>query len=344
MGKGEYALISPRWKEKCVSLDSMLEIDVHPSITNASLEREVEASLRANELSPKLLYVTPRQTELWRQVFLKHSPIHRNPEFTRIYRDAYLRVAGERPSGKVWLVGLGCGTGVKERELCSQLVSNRNEVVFSAIDVSRDLVVEAAQKLSEVGAKSERHLVCDLTEIDFLKEWLARIDPQTPRIFTFFGLVPNLTPMFVAQLFREILRPGDVILISVHLAPIGDGVDREAAMAKVLPQYDNAETLAWLDAALDQWKLREFVTEPRVGWGVLKVHPCFYGAASWKSPGLYDQWCSLPRWADPSLQLFRSLRYTPTLFGELLIEAGVQGELLAMTECREEAIWAVRKG
>ena len=68
------------------------------------LEYEIEASLRANLLDPKLLYVTPRQTELWRQVFLKHSPIHGNPEFARIYREAFRRVVEttpERVSG--WL-------------------------------------------------------------------------------------------------------------------------------------------------------------------------------------------------------------------------------------------------
>jgi hypothetical protein len=320
----------------------MLEIDVHPSIANASLERVVEASLRANVLNPKLLYVTPRQTELWRQVFLKHSPIHGNPEFARIYRDAFTRIASERPPGKVWLVGLGCGTGLKERELCSQLESNRHDVSFSAIDVSRDLVVESAHKLSEAGARSERHLVCDLTEIEFLNEWLARIDPKTPRIFTFFGLVPNLTPMFVVRLFREILRPGDVILVSVHLAPVADDVDITAAMKAVLPQYDNPETIAWLNAALDEWKLTELMSEPRIRWGIVKTIPFFYGGAYWKSPALYDQWCSLPRWADPSFHLFRSLRYTPALFAELLTKVGAHAELLAMTACREEAIWAIR--
>jgi L-histidine Nalpha-methyltransferase len=320
----------------------MPEIDVHPSIANTSLEREVEASLRANALNPKLLYVTPRQTELWRQVFLKHSPIHGNPEFARIYRDAFARIAEERPPGKVWLVGLGCGTGLKERELCSQLKPHRHEVSFSAIDVSRDLVAESAKRLSGAGAKSERHLVCDLTEIDFLKQWLARMDTQTPRIFTFFGLVPNLTPKFVVQLLREILRPVDVILISVHLAPVRDDVDQAAAMEKVLPQYKNPETLAWLDAALEEWNLKEMVETPQMNIGEIEGMPAFVATARWKSDEPFER--SDQRFspnADEPLQLFHSLRYTQPLFEQLLRSAGFNVELLTQTACREEAIWSI---
>jgi hypothetical protein len=41
------------------------------------------------------------------------------------------------------------------------------------------------------------------------------------------------------------------------------------------------------------------------------------------------------------LRLFYSLRYTPSLFENLLREEGFSVELLALTSCREEAIWAV---
>jgi L-histidine N-alpha-methyltransferase len=309
----------------------MPEIDVHPLIAHISLEREVEASLRANELNPKLLYVTPRQTELWRQVFLKHSPIHGNPEFARIYRDAFTRLAEEWSPGKIWLVGLGCGTGMKERELCSQLESNGHEVTFSAIDVSRDLAAESAQRLADAGARSERHYVCDLYWISSIQRWLDEINAADRRIITLFGLVPNLPPPFVVRLLSDLLRPGDVLLINAHLAPVGDGVDLEEAMQKVLPQYANPETLAWLGAALDQWKLRESMGEPRMDTGLMKTIPAILAFTDRKSPATAD------------FLLFRSLRYTPELFENLLSDAGFETERLAMTACREEAIWSVRQ-
>jgi hypothetical protein len=175
-------------------------------------------------------------------------------------------------------------------------------------------------------------LVCDLAELEYIKCWLDAGDQGQPRLFTFFGVVPNLEPAFVAKLLRELLRPGDVLLASVHLAPVGEGVDLEAAMRKILPQYDNAETLAWLRAAMEQWKWNDLMRGPRI---VMEFHgktPCVRGLAAWNSP------------ASVAFQLFLSLRYTPKLFGALLESAGVRGEMLAITACREEAIWAIRAG
>jgi len=306
-------------------------ITIHPSMTNIDLDAVLTASLQANRLDPKLLYVTPRQAELWREVSLKHSPIHSNPEFTRIYREAYAQIAEGMHAEKIHVVGLGPGTGLKEAELAARLQSLGREVLFTAIDVSRDLVEDASKRVAATGASADRHLVCDLAELDYIKDWLDANDRETPRLFTFFGIAPNLEPIFVAKLLRELLRPGDVLLASVHLAPVSEGVGIDAAMDKIVPQYDNAETLAWLREAMELWKLNARMEEPRI---VMDKHgeiPCIRGLAfANSSPGTF-------------FKLFFSLRYTPELFEELLQQAGVQGEMLAITACREEAIWAVRR-
>ena len=310
----------------------MAGITIHPSMTNINLDEVLAASLRANRLDPKLLYVTPRQAELWREVSLKHSPIHTNPEFTRIYREAYARVVEEMRAEKIHMVGLGPGTGLKEAELAKQMCSKGHEVSFSAIDVSRHLVEEASKRVLTTGSSADRHLVCDLAELEYIKNWLDSGDPETPRLFTFFGVVPNLKPDFVAKLLGEILRPGDVLLASVHLAPVSEGVDIDAAMNTILPQYDNAETLAWLHEAVVHWQLNARMQEPRIVSDRLGKIPRIRGLASWNSP------------LEATFQLFFSLRYTPEFFEILLHDAGVQGEMLAVTSCREEAIWAVRSG
>ncbi len=321
-----------------------LPLDFHPSVQEGALEREAVASLQANRIDPKLLYVTPRQAELWRQVFLRHSPIHGNPEFARIYRDSFARIAATMARGKVWLVGLGCGTGRKEAELCARLKAEGSEVIFSAIDVSRDLVAESAEKLIAAGAEPRRSLVCDLAETDFLAGWLGRATEALPRLFTFFGLVPNLAPSAVTRLFRAVLRPGDVLLASAHLAPVGDGVDLSAAMESVLPQYDNPETQAWLEAALEHWGLRDRVDAPAMSIGEIEGIPAFVALAKWKSSAPFEKGGHriAPKMDEP-LRVFHSLRYTPTLFEQRLRSEGFQVELLAQTACREEAIWALRR-
>ncbi len=319
-------------------------IEIHPSIANIVLEDVLAASLRANRLDPKLLYVTPRQAALWREVSLKHSPIHTNPEFSRIYRDAYDRIVERVRGQKVHLVGLGPGTGRKEAELAARLRSHGCEVEFTAIDASRDLVEESAKRVVTTGAGDGRHLVCDLAELDFIKDWLDAKDRESPRLFTFFGLVPNLEPQFVTQLFSKLLRSDDALLVSVHLAPVDEGLDLEAAMKRVLPQYDNPETLAWLRTTMDYWKLGDFMEEPKIVAGERKDLPCIGGIAPWKSHEAYLKFApDAGEFADVSFSLFFSLRYTPALFEELLRQAGVRGERLAMTTCREEAIWEIRR-
>jgi SAM-dependent methyltransferase len=307
------------------------------------MKREAIASLQANRVDPKSLYVTARQAELWRQVSAKHSPIHHNPEFTRIYREAFARAAELMPPDEVYIAGLGCGTGAKEAELCLYLKSRGTRVRFSDIDISRDLVEEASRRLAEAGAVVTAGRVCDLAEVDPMAQWRLETGNEGPILFTFFGIVPNFAPSLVTRLFRAILRPGDVLLVSVHLAPVGKGVELPAAMQSVLPQYDNPETLAWLRAALEQWDLQDLVDAPEMKIGEIEGMPAFVGTARWNSSEPFERWghrFTPPQ--DEPLQLFHSLRYTPTLFEDLLRGAGFQAERLAMTACREEAVWAVK--
>jgi L-histidine N-alpha-methyltransferase len=320
-----------------------LAIDFHASVGEGALEREAVLALQANRIDPKLLYVTPRQTELWRRVFLGHSPIHGNPEFARIYHEAFSRLNEKLSTRKIVLLGLGCGTGLKELDLYSHLRAAGVQSTFRAIDVSRDLVAESAQRLIRAGAGHERSLVCDLAETAYLADWLDRTGEKTQRLITFFGLVPNLAPSMVARLFRAVLRPEDVVLVSAHLAPIGPGVDLPGAMRKVLPQYGNPETLTWLSAALEEWGLEEKVEAPEMKIGSVEGIPAFVAEARWKSSVPFEKWGE--RFAphvDNPLQLFHSLRYTPALFEDFLKREKFQAERLAMTACREEAIWAVR--
>jgi hypothetical protein len=242
-------------------------------------------------------------------------------------------------------VGLGCGTGLKELELYSRLKACGREALFSAIDVSRDLVAESAQKLVAAGAGHHRSLVCDLAESAFLADWLDRVAGREnlPRLITFFGLVPNLAPSLITRLFRAILRPGDILLASAHLAPIGDGTELPAAMRSVLPQYDNPETLAWLNAALEHAGLKERVERPEMKIGEVEGVPAFVGLARWKSSEPFEKGGHrFSSKKEEPLRLFHSLRYTPELFENLLRSEGFHVELLAGTSCREEAIWAVR--
>jgi SAM-dependent methyltransferase len=305
-------------------------------------DAEAIASLNANRIDPKFLYVTPRQAELWRQVSFKHSPIHANPEFARIYREAFAKIVHRLAPGKVALVGLGSGTGRKELDLYTALKTRGHAATFFAVDVSPDLVLESMQKLVSAGAAEGGSLVCDLADSAFLAPWLDQKTGDLPRLLTFFGIIPNLAPAVVAELFRRLLRPGDILLVSVHLAPVDDHHPLAAAMELVLPQYNNPETCAWLAAALEQWNLLERVAVPEIKIGEIDGLPAFLGLAAWKTSEPFEQWGYrfAPAGKGP-LQVFQSLRYTPSLFESAMQREGFRAEMLAITGYLQEAIWAI---
>jgi len=321
-------------------------IDIHPLTQGQSLQDEVIESLRANRIDPKLLYVTPRQAELWRQVFLHHSPIHANFEFARIYWDAFARIADQLKNQKRTLVGLGCGNGHKELQFHSELKAQSCEVLFSAIDVSHDFVLESATKLIAAGADHRRSLVCDLAQTAFLKKWLDRTEGAFPRVITFFGLVPNFSPLAVTRLLHSVLRPGDVMLASAHLAPVRaeNRGEIRSAMNSILPQYDNRKTLEWLAEALKIWDLESLVERPQVSIGEWEGIPAFFAFASWKKAVPFEKWghSFSPKMEEP-LRLFFSLRYTVSRFEAMLRREGFSAELLSITSCRQEAIWCIRR-
>jgi hypothetical protein len=295
-------------------------------------------ALRQNRLDPKVLYRTARQADLWRAVFRKHSPIHGNPEFTRIYQEAFAAVAAHAPA-RVHLIGLGCGTGFKERELCRALRALQREVVFSALDVSGDLVAEAARLLEAAGAERGRQIEGDLLETAGA---FASVEPQLPRLLTFFGLCPNLMPAAVGRIFRSILRPGDELLASAHLAP-ARGDNPKDSLRAILPQYDNAETRAWLAEALVELGLADHLEPPSIEIGELDGIPAILGHARWRrDETLSREGETLSVRKDQPLRVFFSLRYTPEGFETMLRAQGFAAERLAVTTCGEEGIWSVR--
>ena len=77
--------------------------------------------------------------------------------------------------------------------------------------------------------------------------------------------------------------------------------------------------------------------------GDIEGVPALVSTARWRSSAAFDEWGRrfTPKAEEP-LHLFHSLRYTTELFEQVLREAGFTPERLAMTACREEAIWAVQ--
>jgi len=150
----------------------------------------------------------------------------------------------------------------------SRLKACGREALFSAIDVSRDLVAESAQKTRRGRGRSSSQPRVRSGRIGFFwptgsTAW--RGCENLPRLITFFGLVPNscanrssrgssgrfcgrATFCWPAAHLRAHRRR--------HGVSGGDAIGASA--------YDNPETRAWLNAALEHAGLKERVEPPEM--------------------------------------------------------------------------------
>ncbi|PTY01042.1 hypothetical protein DB346_15680 [Verrucomicrobia bacterium LW23] len=288
---------------------------IHSSQQAEALRVARVQSLRSGRVHHAFHYNTVRQTDLWLDVFRKHSPVVGNPEFGRIYRASFARLAGELAASvgtrrSVHVIGLGAGDGTKEAWLLEALAAQGVAARFTAVDVSAELALTACRKAcahlpgdraAVLGATSPSPytaLVCDLLSCApaDLSAWLdgaatgaSSSEGSAPlRIFTFFGLFPNFDPRDIFPWLCGLVRGDDILLASAHLAPTAPGDESAAAYAEgcraVLPQYDNAATRAWLGAVLADWGWApdlsplHYATEPLGPTGRTERVPCTVGA------------------------------------------------------------------
>jgi len=271
-------------------------------------------------------YEGHRQSQLWLEVARRHAP----PGLDTFYRQAFTMV----PTGTFsHLISLGAGGARKEGWLQQRITANR----FTPVDVSDSLALLSAQHLRTLVEKPPRPIVADLTQFPGLPDWLSTFDEEEPRLYTAFGLTPNLNPEELDPILRGFLRPEDRLLVSANLMP-GGRID------SVLPQYDNPETQRWLNELLIQWGIAPHLANLSIqgdenGDGTARI----VASTSWLHNWLLDwEGTTLHVSRDQPLQVFASLRYTPGGFLRRLSSAGFDVTDEAISVCGQEGLWLVK--
>ena len=218
---------------------------VHHSQFPHAVQRQLLDGLRLGQVPPKFLYDSDRQTQKWLAVHRAHSPSRTDAGVQSIYDRAFDESLGQAADEAVCLVGLGCGGGQKDTRYLGKLKSIHTIVDYVPCDVSQAMTRVAREAAAaELPLERIHPLVCDLANAPDLGQVLDTIvSPETKRVFTFFGMIPNLEPDVVLPRLAELLLEGDQLLLSANLAP---GDDYRSGVETVLPQYDNAETRDWL--------------------------------------------------------------------------------------------------
>jgi hypothetical protein len=221
---------------------STVSVEVHPSQFPDRIQKELIQCLRDRRIAPKFHYQSYKQSQQWQAVYEAWSPFRHDSDCAEIYERVFAAASELVKTGPVRVIGLGCGTGDKEGRLLAVLSGQGRKVYYAPCDTSLGLVLTASDKAREAAPSVLcSPVLCDIAEAGDLAQLFGRAEER--RIFTFFGIIPNLEPHDIVPRLATLLGPQDVLLLSANLAP---GPDYADGMRRVLPGYDNAETREWL--------------------------------------------------------------------------------------------------
>ena len=226
-------------------MSSVVNVAIHASQSPENVRRDLLESLRMRRVNHKFHYDSVKQTQKWLALHQIYSPTRNDADCQATYEQAFATAAAQIQSPSVNLIGLGCGGGQKDTRLLNLLKARSPELFYTPCDVSVAMTLVARQTaLSVIAEENCFPFVCDLATADDLPAAFAQsLAPDTPRLITFFGMIPNFEPQFILPKLASLIRPQDWLLFSANLAP---GADYAAGMKTILPQYDNTPTREWL--------------------------------------------------------------------------------------------------
>ena len=316
---------------------------VHHSQFPHAVQRQLLDGLRLGRVPPKFLYDGDRQTQKWLAVHRAHSPSRIDAGVQSVYERAFDESLGQAAGESVCLVGLGCGGGQKDTRYLAKLKLVHPVVDYVPCDVS-----EAMTRVARVAAAEElpleriHPLVCDLANAPDLGQVLDTIvSPQTKRVFTFFGMIPNLEPDVILPRLAELLPEGDRLLLSANLAP---GGDYRIGVEVVLPQYDNAETRDWLLSFLVGLGVPE--TAGKLRFGIEKINELLRVVADFEFTETLQLSVggeSVEFAAGSVLRLFFSYRHTEQTLAKRLAKHGLAIAAEQIDSSGEEGVFRVKR-
>ena len=204
------------------------------------------------EFPASALYSHPSLGRLWKKVHLTCSPFLQRAAIRRLYQRP-ASILRKKLSPPYSLIALGCAEGAKESLLLQKLPK---PAFLLAADTNLSLARRAAHRLP-----GKRKAACGIDLTTHLPSSISHL--PRPRLFTLFGVLPNLDPIPLLRRFSIVMKCGDLLLFSANLAPGKSGF---RGAGKVLSQYDNLPTRRWLAAAVHRYQPR--IPPGRIEFGV----------------------------------------------------------------------------
>lgn len=327
-------------------MSSTANVTIHASQFPENVRGDLLESLRSRQINHKFHYDSVKQTYKWLALHEAFSPSRNDPDCRSAYERSFAAAEVRFKSPRVHVIGLGCGGGQKDARLIKELTLYGREVFYTPCDVSTAMVLVARQ--AALGALPEDRcfpLVCDLATVENLRAVFEIHGlPAAPRMITFFGMIPNFEPQLILPKLAALVGPEDTLILSANLAP---GLDYDAGMRHILPQYDNPLTRDWLltfllDLGVERGdgELRFTIQEYPPGGGLKRVAALFQFTKSRQIPVEED---GIEFGQGETIRLFYSYRYTPQRLRRLLGQHGLEVREQWITDSEEEGVFLCRR-
>ena len=207
-----------------------------------------------SELPASALYSSPLLGRLWKKVHQACSPFLHRPAVRHLYQRP-ASILRQKLNFSYSLIALGCAEGTKETLLLRKLPP---PAFLLAADTNLSLARYATHRIPGM-----RKAACRIDLTTHLPSSISHL--PRPRLFTLFGVLPNLDPLPLLRRVAKAMQPGDLLLFSANLA---SGKSGFAGARKVLSQYDNPPTRSWLEMAVQAYRPK--LPKGRLYFG---VHP-----------------------------------------------------------------------
>lgn len=318
------------------------------SVRAAEQARVLHESLMRRRVPTGALYASPFQALRWLALHEAWSPARRDAGVASAYDRATADLALGLESGPWALVSLGCGGGQKEERFLSRVARPPESALV--VDVSPSLALASHERVS-LGCPAHAGVI-DLELKAEPSPWCEALlggseaGGRPRRVVFLLGMLPNMDLSHARRVLRAWTEPGDWVVLSANLASEGECED---GLRTVLPQYDNAETRAWLSGFLE-WQgipasafaWRYGVERVASGAGAMaritvdaelrekaRVGVPGHGAVEWA--------------AGEAVRVFQSLRMTTTAAERFANESGLDVMKAATDDNGQEGVWVLRR-
>jgi uncharacterized SAM-dependent methyltransferase len=327
------------------STPKTIPVLIHESQYPENLRKELLKNLEERRINHKFHYDSVKQTVKWLALHELLSPFRRDPDCQRIYDESFSFIARSISSRRLLVTGIGCGGGQKDTHLLRRLHAEGKCAIYAPVDVSTAMVLVATQSaLAILSPKDCQPVVLDIGMTDDFADIISSISDDSPRLLTFFGMIPNFEPQSVLPRLATALRQDDWLALSANLSP---GSDYLAGTRFVLPQYDNPPTREWLTTLLydlgfdrDDGRLRFEIENPPETADLFRI-VAYFDLARDRVIRVDASEFHFRR--SESIRLFYSFRYTPERLRPVLESFGLNLIDARISKNQEEGVFVCRR-